>query len=187
MNRKAQSMTDFLVTYGWMMVVSIAVISALAWYGVTSFEKYIPTTCTTTGLVHCSDYAVYDNAVQFRLKNNLGQPITGMVVTVEGLGNYKDVQKTITYDKLDSEDLTVPIIVPITDKGTFTGAITIEYTGRDKSISHSIKGKITGTPELTTEVPEEAAPLPIGQQEPQPVPDPIFVPGPKGGDNITLA
>jgi hypothetical protein len=163
-------MMDFLVTYGWMMMISLVVIGALAWYGVASYDKYLPTTCTTTGLVQCTDYKVGETQAQFRLRNNLGQPITGMVVTIEGRGNYQGLKETYTYTGVGEQDVTDPIILPVDKpRGRFLGAITIVYSGREASINHTITGKLTGSPEPDQQIEVSAEPAPL--PEPEPIPE----------------
>ena len=44
-NRKSQAAMEFLMTYGWAILVVLAAIAALAYFGVLSPEKFLPEKC----------------------------------------------------------------------------------------------------------------------------------------------
>jgi len=45
MNKKGQSALEFLMTYGWAILVVLAAIGALAYFGVLSPTNFLPDQC----------------------------------------------------------------------------------------------------------------------------------------------
>jgi hypothetical protein len=79
MNKKGQAAMEFLMTYGWAIVVVLAAIGALAYFGVLSPQKLLPERTTFTAPIPNVDVAVIDrtaNSVEIAFRNNKGVPIT---------------------------------------------------------------------------------------------------------------
>ena len=51
--KKAQAAMEFLMTYGWAILVVLAAIAALAYFGVLSPEKLLPEKCTLEPGITC--------------------------------------------------------------------------------------------------------------------------------------
>ncbi len=73
MLRKAQAAMEFLMTYGWAILVVLIAIGALAYFGVLSPDKFLPDKCTigTGSGLFCED-ATSDataDTVTLRIKN----------------------------------------------------------------------------------------------------------------------
>jgi len=47
---------EFLMTYGWAILVVLAAIGALAYFGVLSPDKFLPDKCTASPPFTCSEY-----------------------------------------------------------------------------------------------------------------------------------
>lgn len=78
-NNKGQAAMEFLMTYGWAILVVLAAIGALAYFGVLNPGNWLPTKCTMQGGFSCVEYKVTaDNtsgvaaAVYLKVQNNLG-------------------------------------------------------------------------------------------------------------------
>lgn len=77
--RKAQAAMEFLMTYGWAILVVLAAIGALAYFGVLSPDKFLPSKCTTTPGFSCTEAAATAGTtglLKWTLKNNLGSDLT---------------------------------------------------------------------------------------------------------------
>ena len=57
MNKKSQAAMEFLMTYGWAIVVVITAIAALAYFGVLTPEGFMPTQCTFPIGISCLDFS----------------------------------------------------------------------------------------------------------------------------------
>lgn len=87
--RKAQAAMEFLMTYGWAILVVLIAIGALAYFGVLSPEKFLPEKCVISsgsGL-WCDDFSIdSDTTVRLNLKNILTDGMTGITVTLANSG-----------------------------------------------------------------------------------------------------
>ncbi|MBI4441378.1 hypothetical protein HY639_04365 [Candidatus Woesearchaeota archaeon] len=73
MNRKAQAAMEFLMTYGWAILVVLVIIGALGYFGVLSPTALLPEKCIMGVEMACKDYRLEGDKVTLRLQNNLGE------------------------------------------------------------------------------------------------------------------
>ncbi|MBN2458655.1 hypothetical protein JXB28_00060 [Candidatus Woesearchaeota archaeon] len=154
--KKAQAAMEFLMTYGWAILVVLAAIGALAYFGVLSPDRFMPSKCTITGGFSCIEYKLQLNETgthQLRLyiQNNLG------VDTETGSVDVTLVDKNgLACTGADNTGLTIAngqkssSTTPITFTGcsltgtTFKGIITITYTKSGEAEQHTASGEISG-------------------------------------------
>ena len=55
-SRKSQAALEFLMTYGWAILVVLVSIGALAYFGVLSPDKFLPAKCTLQSGLACLDH-----------------------------------------------------------------------------------------------------------------------------------
>jgi len=68
---------EFLMTYGWAILVVLAAIAALAYFGVMSPTKFLPESCTlpsTSGLA-CIDFNVFPTSAHLFIVNGGGRDL----------------------------------------------------------------------------------------------------------------
>ena len=76
--KKAQAAMEFIMTYGWAILVVLMAIGALAYFGVLSPARFLPETCTFPAGTDCVDKATIisgadgTNYIEFALRNNIG-------------------------------------------------------------------------------------------------------------------
>ncbi len=78
MNKKAQAAMEFLMTYGWAILVVLVVIGALAYFGVLSPSALLPEKCFLPIGLQCDEHLVKGGAqgfVSFDLRNGIGNNI----------------------------------------------------------------------------------------------------------------
>jgi hypothetical protein len=78
MFRKGQAALEFLMTYGWAILVVIAGISALSYFGILDMGSVLPARCSFPAGIDCVGTAVIDadtNTVLFEIQNVYGLPI----------------------------------------------------------------------------------------------------------------
>jgi hypothetical protein len=76
MHSRAQAAMEFLMTYGWALLVVLIVISALAYFGVLSPGNLVSERCSFEAGLGCSDFQAGSNGVSVQVQNNLGRTIT---------------------------------------------------------------------------------------------------------------
>ncbi|MEM4260618.1 MAG: hypothetical protein QXG00_05260 [Candidatus Woesearchaeota archaeon] len=76
MIKKGQAAMEFLMTYGWAILVVLAAIAALAYFGVLDPGKLLPERCSFPAGTDCTDKAsIGSNTVTIAFKNSLGHTI----------------------------------------------------------------------------------------------------------------
>ncbi|MFO8015818.1 MAG: hypothetical protein R6U32_01805 [Candidatus Woesearchaeota archaeon] len=87
MRKKSQAAMEFLLTYGWAILVVLVVIGALAYFGVLDPSKLFPDKCYFGAFGACEDYTLVDDtndageeqdSVVVSLVNNQGKPIRAL-------------------------------------------------------------------------------------------------------------
>ncbi|PLW79434.1 hypothetical protein C0585_07850 [Candidatus Woesearchaeota archaeon] len=87
--RKGQAAMEFLMTYGWAILVVLAAIGALAYFGVLSPDKLVPEKTTFSAPFPSSESAAItatDGIVQVALSNNLGKTVVIDESVYDGTG-----------------------------------------------------------------------------------------------------
>ena len=75
---KGQAALEFLTTYGWAFLVILIMIGSLAYFGILSPGKILPSRCNFGAEFQCLDYQIAGgtiNTFKLRLKSNVGEPV----------------------------------------------------------------------------------------------------------------
>lgn len=75
--KRSQAAMEFLMTYGWGILVVLAAIGALAYFGVLSPAKFVPESCQlspTSGL-SCMDFRATPTSVHLLIMNSGGRDL----------------------------------------------------------------------------------------------------------------
>lgn len=88
--RKAQAAMEFLMTYGWAILVVLAAIGALAYFGVLNPARLAPDTCTIGTGFTCDNNVIRDgptasDTIQFRVVNGNAFDIADANITISNL------------------------------------------------------------------------------------------------------
>jgi len=82
--KKAQAAMEFLMTYGWALLVVLIAIGALAFFGVLNPSRFLPETCVLAPGFACIDFKVTVSGVEVILQNGLGNNINiGSEMTID--------------------------------------------------------------------------------------------------------
>ena len=153
MNKKGQAAMEFLMTYGWAILVVLAAIGALAYFGVLSPDRFMPSKCMVSGGFSCIEYKLdgATDTARIYLQNNLGVDAeTGSVdvtmVDKEGVTCTGADNLALNF----TNGARTPAATPITFTGcslnstTFKGEITIAYQRGGETETHTAAGSLTG-------------------------------------------
>jgi hypothetical protein len=86
--KRGQAALEFLMTYGWAILVVLVAIGALAYFGVLRPERLLPEKCviaTGSGL-YCDDYSARSPIVFLRIKNMLAVRVNITSVNISRSG-----------------------------------------------------------------------------------------------------
>ena len=75
LNKKGQAAMEFLMTYGWAILVVLAAIGALAYFGVLNPSKFLPEKCLMETGFTCISSKIEPSKATIILSNGLGKSI----------------------------------------------------------------------------------------------------------------
>lgn len=93
MRKKGQAAMEFLMTYGWAILVVLAAIAALAYFGVLSPDRFLPNKCQLPSGFGCVDFVANSNGETITLVLQNG---AGFDAIVEGINITHCNQQTKT-------------------------------------------------------------------------------------------
>ncbi len=107
--RKGQFSFEFLTTYGWMLMITLIVGGALAYYGVFSSDKTLPQECNFGFDFGCKKYTAFTNGtVRAALQNGVGTPVKVINFVCEYPdGTNESMNNIPTNDWMQGEEMTL--------------------------------------------------------------------------------
>jgi len=152
-SHNAQAAMEFLMTYGWAILVALIAVAALAYFGVLSPDMFLTKKCTLPTGISCLDYQVTSSRVTLVLQNNFGASITINDVDVSG-GSGSCSDTTSIELKNNEKAIFTALGCNNGDMGAgFRGEVNITYTKEDLLVHKmvgSILAKITGESVITS-------------------------------------
>jgi hypothetical protein len=153
---RGQAAMEFLITYGWAILILIASVGAFTYWGITRPDAVLPDQCLLTSGVVCSSYKVMNDAGQMRvlftIENKLGKGIIvqRLNISSKNVATNCNIPSGLSVgpDQRQAFDCTLPTSVSL-GEATSTG-ITITYLFLDgtynRSLSGHMKAKAEGCP-----------------------------------------
>ena len=144
-NNRSQAALEFLMTYGWAILVVLVAVGALAYFGVLSPDKFLPARCTLQAGIACLDHKV-DNGgvggvgrVQVVLQNSLGYDISSITLKAGGCGTQTASDLA---NGAKSPTITITCATILTGS-KYNAQLNLSYTTTDTGIAHNNVGQIT--------------------------------------------
>lgn len=141
LQRLSQAALEFLMTYGWAILAVIAAILTLAYFGVLSPDKFLPSKCALPAGLACLDYNVENYKIVLVLQNTQGEPITIDAITVSGNGQQCSDNQTIYVNNEAKAIITISECNNGAEGSKFDGTLNISYTIEGK-LSHNMIGTL---------------------------------------------
>ena len=136
--KKSQAAMEFLMTYGWAILVVLAAIAALAYFGVLSPEKFLPEKCLIETSFTCISSKVTSTESTIIFQNGYGKSVTIDSVDMGGCSKtfstalQSEGEGTFVMDGCSNGDA----------KEVFKGEIIIKYTEKRTNLSKTAYGQI---------------------------------------------
>ncbi len=135
--KKSQAAMEFLMTYGWAILVVLAAIAALAYFGVLSPEKFLPEKCILAPGLACTSHKVGTDQTTLVIANSLGKTITVNSIQVGGC--------TQPFSSVMVSGNSSNFVIPCTNgvlKDTFNSEIVLGYTEGQSGLTKTVYGDI---------------------------------------------
>ena len=142
MSKKAQAAMEFLMTYGWAILVVLAAIGALAYFGVLSPDRFMPSKCTVSGGFSCIDHKITATSVTLYLQQNLGFDANSISVELDYVNGTQCGSNSTQSSLTNGQQFTATF--NCANSGSFKGEIVISYTNANTNVQHTTTGSITG-------------------------------------------
>ncbi|MEK6922971.1 MAG: hypothetical protein AABX08_04190 [Nanoarchaeota archaeon] len=157
MKERGQAAMEFLMTYGWAILVVLIAIGALAYFGVLSPGRFLPQSCTLAPGFACSDFVIDNvaagsNDLTIVVRNGIGAAAGGVVFTVTENtatgppcvdvtpANPTSIQEGNTATFLWD----CPSVDAATAEGTrFKGILRLQYLLSGQTLTHTVTGDLT--------------------------------------------
>tara|TARA_Y100000310_G_scaffold217822_1_gene218937 strand:+ start:25918 stop:27036 length:1119 start_codon:yes stop_codon:yes gene_type:complete len=133
---KSQAALEFLMTYGWVVMVVLVAIGALAYFGVLSPDLFVSSKCFLESGLGCADFKVDENSVTIVLRNGKGGDITVSNIQVKNCTG-----ADIGFLGNGAEDTYIIDGCSHTPNEKFNGDINITYT-TESGLRHKNVGNI---------------------------------------------
>jgi hypothetical protein len=144
--RKGQAAMEFLMTYGWAILVVLAAIGALAYFGVLSPDKFLPDKCSTIAPFTCTEWR-FDKTgdtggtAVMVFKQNTGYTLTNWTVNMTGTTTC-NVGSNVAVANGDAFTVTLPNCNFTSGSSKFKNDFIISYYVSDGSIWRSVNGNL---------------------------------------------
>ncbi|MBN2141767.1 hypothetical protein JW711_00405 [Candidatus Woesearchaeota archaeon] len=150
--KRGQAALEFLMTYGWAILVVLAAIGVLAYFGVMSPGKLVPDKCTLGPGFDIKDCKVTQSGVLFTLYNGLGVDLSEVNVTIDATAGsaVASCQNLSSLGFLASGQTSSMVTACSAEFGAntpsigerFDADISVTYMQTGATLSHTITGKI---------------------------------------------
>jgi len=146
--KKAQAAMEFLMTYGWALLVVLIAIAELEFFGLLNPGRFLPEKCEITPGLTCVGFTAMTNGspntnhsnITVLLNNGLGLDMENIEVNVS---NCRSVNNTAQLIQGETAEITV-LNCSLTPSTRFKSDIMVRYetVTDDNRLSHSKKGNI---------------------------------------------
>jgi hypothetical protein len=141
MKKRGQAAMEFLMTYGWAILVVLSAIGALAYFGVLNPSSFLPSSCTIAPGFGCDDFRITDTFVEIVLRNGMGNNIVINNISMPGCtgiatGSLNNGEQSL----FRINGCSFPVSSRISEE------IYLTYT-TTSNLAHQITGKVTGKSE----------------------------------------
>ena len=138
--KKAQAALEFIMTYGWAILVVLVAIGALAYFGVLSPDRFLPDKCTLQAGIACVDHRATSASLTTRITNSLGYDISAITVSAGSCGTSN---APATLSNGQSGTYTIVCSPALSSGSKYNAQFNVSYTVTDTGISHLNAGQIT--------------------------------------------
>ncbi len=140
MMKKSQAALEFIMTYGWAILVVLVAIGALAYFGVLDPGKFLPSKCTMSAGLACTDHKATASSLDIVFRNSLGYDIT-----VSSVKAQQCTAQTGLTDSVANGDIKKYTFVCTNAGSKYNGQVNVTYTTPIDygELPHTNQGQVT--------------------------------------------
>ena len=138
MYRKSQAAMEFLMTYGWAILVVLAAIAALAYFGVLSPEKFLPEKCILAPGLACVQHKVTPIDTTLIISNGFGRTIRITNLQVGACTKAFDITMVSGIES----NFQLTSCSNGVSKEAFKGDITLAYVDTSYNVTKTVHGNL---------------------------------------------
>src|SRR3989344_7206665 len=140
MRKRGQVILEFLLTYGWGILVVIIGVSVLVYFGFLSPTNLLPNSCDFGAQLVCEEYKVVKTAsgadIKVRLRNDFGRDIQIFDITGVDMTLSQEPPIPLLISKRDVQELYVTTINPVSRNEKARVAMVVEFARNDSGAPH---------------------------------------------------
>ena len=141
--KRGQAAVEFLMTYGWVLLVILLAVMALAYFGILSPGDQLPETCLFFPGLGCDSFRVNEDGVALYISNGGGRDYINVSITVLGEGPCEgDSSEVQDLKDGHKKEFFINCTVKPSSGSAFRRSIQINYTELE-GLSHSKEGQLT--------------------------------------------
>ena len=154
--KKSQMALEFMMTYGWAIMVAMVAVSMIAYFGILNPDRFFPTACILESGIGCTDFKVNEGSVLLILKNARGEDITiNSIITNNCTGSASGSLKN------GEQGVFIVDGCRNTPNAKFVSDVNLTYAS-DSGLVHKKTGRIVGKVEAGGATPPTVSSAPTG-------------------------
>ena len=138
-SKESQAALEFLMTYGWAILVVLVAIGALAYFGVLSPDKFLPAKCTLQSGIACIDHKATTANIQVVIQNSLGYDLSAITVKAGSCGTSSSPAALANGEKGTYTITCTPALTG----SKYNAQLNVSYTITETGLTHNNLGQIT--------------------------------------------
>jgi hypothetical protein len=146
---RSQASMEFLMTYGWALLVVVVVIIALSYFGLLNPNKYLPDKAELGQGLNVLDSTVSINQIKILVQNGLGKQIANLQINATVCNNsLGSISSRVTLSESQTQLITISCANTSKAGSKFTSKLLINYTTQlspPYMTSHSATGIVRST------------------------------------------
>ncbi len=140
--KKAQAAMEFLMTYGWAILVVLVAIGALAYFGVLNPSRFLPSSCTLIPGLSCDEHKATSAGATLIIRNGMGSNVAIDTITLTGTGVSGCTAQSGSIVDGATATFTIPCST-FPSSGTRVKAdIDLDYTLSGSTLGHNVTGSL---------------------------------------------
>jgi hypothetical protein len=135
-SKRSQAVIEFLMTYGWVILVVLVTVGVLTYYEFWDTDRFVSEKCALSSGMLCSDFSYAPGSISLVIQNGQGFDINNVIVSITGCPGSANVSSLANGEK------NIFVVACGPSSGKFTGTVNVGYIDYETGASHSKVGEL---------------------------------------------